>query len=462
MPQFEQTLTGTDYDSLIDRADTLFTEYLPEWKNRDDNDINWITVKSICRLLEMGYAYIDLAFNEQDPYTVSHYNNAVRLARAEGMDVKKYIGATTQLKLSLAEAKDLVVPRGTKFSTSLGLEYVLLEDVTFEIDGDLDLYGDVQYGSFDRIDLTIFYDGSNNQMIRIPDDNIQSGMVRVFVDGVEWQKVDSLVLYSSLEEVFKLVQGDDGIYYVQFGDGIAGKKPIGSTIEAEIILMPVGYLADKYGNIPAGNITISEVSDLTVLQESAATGGFRAETAKEIGRSLVAWKSANHRLVSLRDAVYLARRVPGVSGASAKIREFDYLVTVTSYNGVPSLTLLDRVTDYLSRRKVENMQVSVLMATPIELKVGFRLIVTSNYDFTTVSSEIKSAVSTYVSDAPLMDYITPRDIYNATALIRGIAKLTLTTLYEKGKTPRLGDVQIEVGKVPTCAEEDITITEEVI
>ena len=299
--------TGRDEASLLVLADTYAQELLPEWKARDDNDLNWATIKIIAKLLEVPNFYNDLAFNEQFPSTVQVYRNALLLAKKINMPVKKASGAFTTLTVTLkagtTASAPFTVSRGSKFSYGAG-NYLATEDVTFNI-GEVTKNVLVRYGTVVNGSLGLS-DGTALQRFEIPVDNAQDESLKILIDGSEWEEeIDTLMMRESTDEVYKKWLEPNERYSIDFGDDKFGKIP-NSGLEITYSVFTIG---DSKGNLPAFNIIKSELADVeTVLQSVAATGGSDKENIADIKSSLPKWVSIQNRVVMEKDCIFLAKR----------------------------------------------------------------------------------------------------------------------------------------------------------
>lgn len=466
MGDFNIDYTGRDYQSLLDKADAFAKEILPEWTSRDDNDINWATVKTIAYLLSIGMFYIDLGVNEQDPFEVQIYRNALKLARRYGMPVRKVKGATTMLSITIAEhTEPKTLYRGT-LCVSGAMKYVVLEDVYYPV-GTNTMDVPVQFGLFERY-LVGTSDGTDYQKFVIDRDDVQDKAVRIFIDEgtgfEEWETVDTLLLSYEDDKHVRLILNEYEKYELNFGDNKSGKRPIESAeIEVEIITMPTGFVESNYGNLPSGNITVcQDTLAETVLQEDDATGGENRETIASIGRNLPQWVSTSDRAISERDYEYLAKRVAGVADANAILDALDmtcqvYVVPVGG--GLASDVLRNQVFDYLRPRAMPQFDINVMIPTPVGITVSLDLTIEDTFTQSVVVDKVYTAIATFL-DAPvdIGRVIKVQDIYDVIRSVQGVKLSLVTELFRTGEASALQNVDLLAYEVSSVGLIDITPT----
>lgn len=464
MSAFNLDFTGKDYDSLVEKADEYARALLPEWTARDDNDLNWVTIKTVAYLLSLGMFYIDLSVSEQDPYEVQIYKNALKLARRYGMPVKKHVGATVTLDVTVKEhVGTKTIARGTKFLSG-GKPYVTLEDTPYP-EGVNALPVNVQYGNWSRITLATST-GKAFQEYNISDASVQSGAVRLFVnEGIsyrEWAAQDSLLMSRADDLHFRCVLEEDETYSVLLGDSNSGRiPPNGSVLQIELITMPESYETDKYGNLPSGNKFTCEDSDVeAIVQKEAATGGSAKESILSIGRNLPQWLSTTNRCVAPNDYVYLARRVPGVQDATVNQDSVVVnLYIIPSGGGVASTALMDKVEDYLNARKMSQVTVNVLVPTQIKVNIEATVTPTASGNKYKALGTVIDEITEYLDQSENVgSLLTVMDVYAIGKAVEGVKTISLKKFYRADGTAGVGDVQLSAEEVAVPGTVNIVLT----
>lgn len=454
---FNIDYTSKDYASLVQAADAFALSILPEWTSRDDNDINWATIKTVAYLVSIGMFYIDFGVNEQDPFEVQVYRNAIRLARKFGMPIRKVAGAVTTLDITVvAHESPLVIPRGTEFIFQ-SAAYILWEDAVFATT-ELTKTVDVQYGLFERYQLGIS-DASEFQFFEIARTDVQNQRIRILVnetgdtyivdpDGfVEWTSVDTLVMSYKEDNHYRLVLNEAENYEARFGDNKSGRvPPDGSVIVVEVLTIPLIGELDNLGNLPAGNIEASSDSNVeTVVQVSDATGGQVKENLDSIARAIPQWIAASNRGVSEEDFVFLARRISGVIFAAAEIIDTVVNVFIVGKGGT-SPALLSKVKDYVSKRSLPLYSVNILQGIDEDITSVMSIVVKDDFSQILVKDNVVAAVEKFI-ESIIGEDINVMNLYGVVAAVEGVKSAVITALYKSLDTPGLGDISLEVNKI---------------
>lgn len=457
MSDFNIDYTSRDYLSLVDRADTFLKEILPEWNGRDDNDINWATIKTVAYLISIGMFYIDLGINEQDPYEVQIYKNALRLAKKYGMPVKKYIGAITALSVEIVDHPSTVtvLNRGIAYKYE-SLTYSSWEDISYPMGVNTKLVT-VQFGEFEQIQIGLS-DGTAYQIHTIPRVNVQHNMVRVLVNEagrtyaedpsgfVEWDIVESLIMSYKTAKECRLVMNSDELYELHFGDDMSGKQlPNGAIVVVEILKMPTEYETLNYGNLPAYNInTCSDGNVVAVTQLETATGGAGKESLSSIARGLPQWISTAARCVVPNDFRYIARRVAGVEDAIVNQADSNvdvYIIPVGG--GFASSALKAKVYDYLYNRCIQNLNITINTPAAVTINVSIDINVLSDRSRELVRSHAYIALVSLLSNPLIIGpAITLQACYGALSSIDGLNTTLITALYKGTEAASLGNIQL--------------------
>ena len=150
-------------------------------------------------------------------------------------------------------------------------------------------------------------DGRQWQEYTIEVEDIINNSWTVYVNGVEWEEVDSLLL-NDAQRIYEVVYEDLGYITVRFGNGTYGLVPIaGAAIKIDY----------RYGGGVGGNIEAKAVdttitgyfddgtaTDVDIYNENRASGGEDEESIEHIRQWLPTWVKTNSRAVAVAD--YLA------------------------------------------------------------------------------------------------------------------------------------------------------------
>jgi hypothetical protein len=463
MSDFTIDFTNKDYMSLVTSADLYAKELVPEWTSRDDNDLNWATLKTVAYLISVGMFYIDLGVNEQDPYEVQIYRNALKLARRYGYLPLRATGAVGCAEVTVVTHDTLMtIPRGeTTFTeTATGKSYVLVEDAIFAPSV---VFAPVtlQYGNWDKYQIGVS-DGSAFQVFVDTTPNVQHKAIRVFVNEglgtIEWSVKDTLLMSSGTDEHVRLVLNEDEFYEVHFGDNKSGKIPlIDSPIVFEVIALPEGSNSLNLGNLASGNISVcSNNSIASVSQGSAMLGGCVSETAAEIGRTLPQWMTTVEKCVGLADYAFLAKRVPGVAAAQAIGTGFNVYVYITPVDGgVPNNALLAKVYDYLSPRTLDQIQLHMVRPSQVGIYSSVSIVVEDASVREVVRANVAIALASYFNNPGGVGYaVTVLETYSRIKSVMGVKSAIVSALNTLGT----GIVDVELSLTQVAISSLVTVS----
>jgi predicted phage baseplate assembly protein len=142
--------------------------------------------------------------------------------------------------------------------------------------------------------------------------------LRVFVNNVQWNEVESFYGNGPNDQIFVTRVGDDGTYYVRFGDGITGQRvPTGNRNVTALYRTGAG----SSGNVEAAGIS-TILQAVTCLQSVTnplpAVGGGDGEAIDRTRQNAPVSVLTLGRAVSLRD--YEALALTYRNGIVTKVR----------------------------------------------------------------------------------------------------------------------------------------------
>ena len=154
--------------------------------------------------------------------------------------------------------------------------------------------------------------------------------LEVFVDDILWTRVGSLFGSGPDDEVYIVREDDEGYSWVQFGDGITGKRPpsgVGNVM-ARYRTGSGAYGTLSEGTIPTPGRGLTGIDTLHL--PGPVTGGCAPETMDHARVTAPGKIRSLGRLVSLEDFESEAMGIAGVSRAQARWQVVD---------GIPSMVL---------------------------------------------------------------------------------------------------------------------------
>lgn len=171
---------------------------------------------------------------------------------------------------------------------------------------------EIVQGTF--LEFEYVYDRSLSVNYSIPDVFTDNRYLKVFVKdseqedntaSTEWKRSDSQLTLDGTSEVYFIQRGIDGLYEIEFGDNVFGKRPqVGDVISLEYLVTD-GEEANEIGkNDKSGSRTFSIASsgsgyEVVVLEKS--TGGAERETSKFAKKVGPLYFQSQNRLVTPQD-----------------------------------------------------------------------------------------------------------------------------------------------------------------
>jgi hypothetical protein len=231
--------------------------------------------------------------------------------------------------------------------------------------------------------------------------------LRVFVNSVEWKEVRTFYGRDPTDAVFVTRIGDDGTFYVRFGDGVTGQRlPTGSKNVTAMYRAGAG----SDGNVDGGAIsqmlqTVTGVKSVT--NPLTAFGGKDAEAPDQIRQNAPASVLTLGRAVSLRDYEALALTYPGITKARASWTDLNdrrgVALAAAAAADQPLGQLTQPLLDYLNQYRDPNVPLSITSVTPVNFVFRAKIHVQSG----NLLSAMKPAVDTALGvtgDTGLLSY----------------------------------------------------------
>lgn len=439
--EFNIDFSKRDFLSILEQADALAESLVPEWTTRDDNDINWATIKIVSYFVSIAHMYIDLGINERDPFEAQIRENALKNARQYGFPVRLSAGGIGNANLTIpVQGSTTTVARGETCFDDNGNTFVILEDVVYPT-GDTVKPASLQFGEFERFAIGVS-DGSEFQQFKVDRDRVQDKAARAFIDEgtgfEEWEVRDSLLMSKDTDKHLRLILDSDDKYIIAFGDDKSGKVPANlADIEVEILTLPINAADEgvNFGNIPPNNLTsCSDALVESIDQSVAFTGGGVGQTVKEIGRALPQWVSTANRAVATDDYVFLARQVGGVADASVNQDGITVDVFIIPVGGgLATSALQDKVRAFLLPRTLPNINLNVFIPTPIGIDAAADVVVEDDKDQAEIKSRAEDALNEFLEQPTTVGRtVDLNDAYDVVNAVVGVKRVKITALHKTG------------------------------
>jgi len=302
--------------------------------------------------------------------------------------------------------------------------------------------------------------GTENQSFTTPDTSAIQGSVSVFVDGVEWTEVESLIL-SDAGQDFEVSYDDKDRAIIRFGDGIIGAIPPNNAVID--IYYRVG--GGSVGNIARSSIrtTINgfigvsgTVQVFVTNPANVGSGGEDRETIEHIKIFAPRSVRTNDRAVTGEDyqtlsSVYVDDEFGAVARAVAVLDTNlvpleSNIVRVYIWGSGDDNTLLPpsdglraSLKEYLDTKKMIGTEVLVVPGVNKEVDVNAALEFDDRFDTFQIIEQVEEAIDCVFQSADLQPgtplYISK--LYEAVESVQGVRSAYITTdpVDDQGKIP---------------------------
>lgn len=353
----------------------------------------------------LGYT-IDRGMLECFISTVETRPNLVDLLRLIGFQPQNPTPERVLAKLSRGSdtAETLVVPRYTTVLADNGIPWVTELAVTFDV-GQSEVFVGLLQGRW--MPLTYISNGAPFQMVPLSSLSIAEGMVRVFVQNVEWTPAsdNTFVGHGAEDTVFRLNNMADRRVRIEFGNGGEGFiPPNGSSISIESFVT-----LGTAGHIDSNRLATVEFSSANLIPSNAqpSSGGNEYESVASAKRRYPSRFRAMRRAVTRDDWEALAEAVPGVMRAKAvdlnidpKLPFYKVRLHVIGHGGLVSDALNIAVRDYLRNRRVLAALFEVVSPTQVVVDVVASIYVKRTHSPEAVQADVVNAVKDFFTMGP--------------------------------------------------------------
>ena len=218
-----------------------------------------------------------------------------------------------------------------------------------------------------------------NPTVSLPS-NYADGSGTIYIDGEQWDLVETLGFSSPYDQVFVVEYVSEGLFVAKFGDGIRGAIPRAGA-EAKL---SYNITQGVNGNLDSGTITdfkgtpnvepAGALTDYTlaITNPNAATGGSDRETIEDMREHLGCSLRTLDRAVTFKDFIDIAKLCPGVDKVGADFScetGISYYITPDK-GGEANELLLRELEAYVDMRKVLGVPVQAFPAGETQIYVG--------------------------------------------------------------------------------------------
>lgn len=338
--------------------------------------------------------------------TVETRPSLVDLVRLIGFQPQNPTPERVLAKLSRGSNTEetLVLGRYTPVLADNGVPWVTELPVTFDVDQSTATVGLLQ-GRW--LPLTYVSNGAPYQMVPLSSLSIAEGMIRVFVQDVEWTLADdnTFVGHSDEDTVFRINNMADKRVRIEFGNGGEGFiPPRGANIRIEsfVTLGPGGH-------IDRNRLVSVEYAGANLIpsNDQPSSGGNDYESIASAKRRYPVLFRAMRRAVTRDDWEALAESVPGVMRAKAvdlnidpKLPFYKVRLHVIGHGGLVSDALNIAVRDFLRNRRVLAALFEVVSPTQVVVDVAASIYVKRTHSPEIVQADVVTAVRDFFTMGP--------------------------------------------------------------
>ena len=227
--------TSKDYRAFKEMMIDKLKEKMPEYTDTSETDAGIVILEALANGLDIISLYSDYIANDLFLPTTQSRKTALMLANTLGYH--PYSRSASEYEqvfvLSAEQSTDTIIPKGTVVSVpDTDLQYETQEDLIIpanklgnEKSGDDYLYHvTIKSGTTISDDIIGSSEGTPSQSFKLSYQEVITDTLKVFVDDVEWERVDSFMGQTALSECFVVSASDDECV-ITFGNNVLGKIP---------------------------------------------------------------------------------------------------------------------------------------------------------------------------------------------------------------------------------------------
>jgi predicted phage baseplate assembly protein len=279
------------------------------------------------------------------------------------------------------------------------------------------------------------------------------------VDGAQWTKVNSLLESGNDDLHYSLRRDENGVVYVEFGDGTYGQVPRRGVNN---ILATYGVGGGARGNVPAFAISkpVTAIKPLALVSnEQAASGGADAEdTASAMQRGPSSGRGAG-RAVTASDYEVLARNF-GVGKALAQASAWNdiFLIIAPAGGGIVSDTLKEDLLAFLDTKRIMTSNVRIVDPIYAQILIDATVTVLPQFSRRLVQQQVEAAVQQLFAfdNVVFGQTVYLSKVYEVIQELTGVQGVVISTFARKDSTPSTGvpstgtlQFTASLGEVPT-------------
>lgn len=461
-----------DFDSTIDNIITFANvNFGPGasanrlWTNFNSSSFsrNWAEI--VAYVADIFFFYFDVQATQSYLQTATIRSSVLDIAKQFGFIPASSASASGNVTFTFTSPGTL--GRGFRVANTSGIQYFLTNDVVAGASGQFTgtvLQGQIKTETFVSKGLQneefvlqgpniIVDDTAVNPLDLSPILTINGNTYSLVESFINNDGTDTPAITDSLGEIiggggriFQLGEKPTSSPFIRFGDGIFGRK----LQPNETIAITYRTGGGTVGNTPAGTIS-TLIDNASFVSEVTNTGDFSGgadeQTIEQLRDLIPASLRTLERAVSETDySDLIVSKFSEVSKASTEINNDDPGIDLNIYvvpagNTITAATdnslLINRLTDFVDRRKTVTVQFQLLDAFGIEVLVTLEVFINNTASQTTVRNAIISTLTNFfnlntggISEAGIdfAEQVLLKDVTNLVQDIDGIDRFEIKRL----------------------------------
>lgn len=478
--------TSRDWASIGASLEAYIRSRFPAWTDFEIANVGNVFKELIQYIADGLHHQIDFYANELFHDTATQREYLLAQAQLADYQPEPRRAALVACAFSLVDGPrdaDVTIPRGSRVWTGTGgraIPFELQEDVVIRT-GVAEALGVVKQVRtwVETFEINDPQPWREIRLARVPflmpGDTANHGRVRVTVNGVEWQRLESIVDATKGQLAYEVRVDGEGRGWILFGDGNIGETVSGTV---EVTYETGGGVV---GNVPVGAINRFEgvVADangilvnIAVTNREAAVGGAEEEDIERMRWRIPKARRSGDRSVHNEDFEANALAVSGVARAKAltaredpSIEEATQRVYIVPSGGGDLTSALKAQVEAMFREirpALSTIEVDVRSAIYHDFDIHAEVRVKPGFDPDATKAAVEQAIREYL-DFEAVDPYTGRyrvdwgkpihlsEIYGAIHDVEGVRGAALIT---PGIT---GDVTPDVWAIPRLRSLSVVI-----
>ncbi len=346
--RFDIEIAGLDFETLLAEAKNFASQYFPEWKLEDSNDIGWFILELYLHSVGRSNWFINALAQEFNLFTAKERSSVIAHCKKLGYSLASAVPYETSVRvIATPPVSQIIIPAyGIRLSTkNIDNKAVMFENASaITVDSGITQFEAVFVEGESKEDSAVGDNTPYFSMILASKGAIDNSFV-VTVNGTQWTEVNSFVDSESADTHYLAEPLEDGRTVIRFGNGQNGAMPPANSA----IICEYRVVGEARGNIKADTLKTveagpSEIKLISATNLTDATGGADRESLEHAKIYAPLKTMAMERLGNLSDVERFCEMQAGVARAHATaIGNVIQISIVPDGGGVPSAGLKSAV-----------------------------------------------------------------------------------------------------------------------